>query len=186
MKLIFKGAEAEIWQDRDVIIKKRVKKSYRIPEIDVQLRKRRTRSEAAILSRASRLGLPVPRVLDSGDFEIIMQFIQGIRLRDSGISGYEERIGQAIASMHSAGIVHGDLTTSNMIERGGEIFLIDFGLGKFSSRFEDFASDIFLLQEVLGSEKALDPVLNAYKRNYSNSKDVLNQLDKIRKRRRYK
>lgn len=46
MKLIAQGAEGKIYKTDDRIIKERIKKNYRISEIDSKLRKERTRAEA--------------------------------------------------------------------------------------------------------------------------------------------
>ena len=100
-------------------------------------------------------------------------------------------LGQAMARLHSAGIVHGDLTTSNMIFSKGRLYLIDFGLGKFSGKVEDQAVDLHLLYGALKSahfrhlEEAWKNLLKVYKQNYSKSKEVLKRLEKIGMRRRY-
>jgi Kae1-associated kinase Bud32 len=101
-------------------------------------------------------------------------------------------MGESIARLHSAGIVHGDLTTSNMIFKDDRLYIIDFGLGKISSKVEDQAVDLYLLYEALKSthlrllDEAWGAVLNAYKQNYVKSKEVLSRIAKIEKRRRYK
>jgi TP53 regulating kinase-like protein len=89
------------------------------------------------------------------------------------------RIGQVVGSMHKAGVVHGDLTTSNLILRAsdlpldqnpekhferqnpeditespsmaGDIFLIDFGLASTSAYDEDRAVDLYVLERAFGS-----------------------------------
>ena len=100
-----------------------------------------------------------------------------------------------VAALHSAGIVHGDLTTSNMIISKGRICLIDFGLSKNSSKIEDQATDLYLLYEAIRAAhfKALKicwgNVLNAYIQKYTNtskSAEVIKRLEIIGKRRRYK
>jgi tRNA A-37 threonylcarbamoyl transferase component Bud32 len=87
-------------------------------------------------------------------------------------------MGESIGKLHSAGIIHGDLTTSNMIfkdavQKGGteerrrqqtpsgkgaanftqeaRLYIIDFGLGKISGKIEDQAVDLYLLYEALKS-----------------------------------
>ena len=62
MKLIAQGAEAKIYESGDSILKHRIKKSYRLKQLDDKLRKDRTRAEARILKRASRAGIQVPSV----------------------------------------------------------------------------------------------------------------------------
>ena len=80
-KILFQGAEALILLDENIISKKRVKKSYRIPELDEKIRKLRTRSEAKLLERASRV-ISVPRIIkmDEENKEILMEFVKGKRI----------------------------------------------------------------------------------------------------------
>ncbi|KAI0031008.1 hypothetical protein K488DRAFT_79311 [Vararia minispora EC-137] len=69
------------------------------------------------------------------------------------------RIGTEIAKMHLADIVHGDLTTSNMMLRlpsasptnQPTLFLIDFGLAYTSALAEDKAVDLYVLERAFGS-----------------------------------
>ncbi len=61
-------------------------------------------------------------------------------------------IGSAIGKMHDAGVVHGDLTTSNIMikesapEPGFLIALIDFGLALMQPSIEDKAVDLYVLE----------------------------------------
>ena len=61
-KLISQGAEASIFLNEDVnqIIKRRIKKSYRIAILDDRIRKQRTRSEAKLIEKAFKV-IPVPQ-----------------------------------------------------------------------------------------------------------------------------
>ena len=80
-KIIFHGAEAIILKDKKNIIKKRVKKSYRISELDERIRKLRTRSETRLLEKASEK-IPVPKIIKSDEKskKIIMKFIDGKKI----------------------------------------------------------------------------------------------------------
>ena len=61
-------------------------------------------------------------------------------------------IGIEIAKMHLADIIHGDLTTSNMMLRpNGELVLIDFGLSYVSTLVEDKAVDLYVLERAFAS-----------------------------------
>lgn len=63
-------------------------------------------------------------------------------------------IGRSIASMHAIDVIHGDLTTSNMLLRSTtppSIVLIDFGLSYVSSLVEDKAVDLYVLERALAS-----------------------------------
>jgi len=93
--------------------------------------------------------------------------------------------------MHKNGIVHGDLTTSNMILKNNKIYFIDFGLGEFSKRIENFAIDLSVLKEAFKSThfKHLNLLwqsfIKGYKQTNDKSKEVLESLNEIEKRGRY-
>jgi TP53 regulating kinase-like protein len=191
-----RGAEAVISKENDVIVKERIKKGYRLPELDEQLRKKRTATEAKLLRAARRAGVNTPKILEEDKFSIKMENIPGKKVRDilSGKNAAEicTKIGIAVGKLHSYGIIHGDLTTSNMIVKDDELFFIDFGLGFMSQRPEDKATDLHLLHEALESthfdvlEKAWQTVLKAYNEQYSDGKKVIKTLLEVEKRGRYK
>ena len=66
MKQIAQGAEAKIYLEKGNIIKQRFPKSYRYPEIDKILIKRRTKAEAKILEKVSKM-INVPKLIISKD-----------------------------------------------------------------------------------------------------------------------
>ena len=66
MKLIARGAEAELYLDKDKVVKDRIKKDYRHEIIDNFIRKRSTRKEVKLLQKASKL-IPVPDVISTID-----------------------------------------------------------------------------------------------------------------------
>ncbi|MEK6934264.1 MAG: KEOPS complex kinase/ATPase Bud32 [Nanoarchaeota archaeon] len=203
MKLIQIGAEAKLFREGNELIKERVVKGYRLKEIDEKLRKFRTRRETKILNKLDF----VPKIIDSDDknMKITMEFIEGDLVKDvlDNLNKKERekvclKIGEQIGEMHDLDIIHGDLTTSNMIIKGRslstsmEIFFIDFGLGFFSKRLEDKAVDLRLFRQALESkhfnvsDECYENVINGYRRS-RNSKEVLKWLeDKVEKRGRYK
>jgi len=61
MHIIKRGAEAVIYDVGDAVLKYRVKKGYRIREIDESQRRKRTKREARIMTEARRIGVLVPR-----------------------------------------------------------------------------------------------------------------------------
>ncbi|KAH7918359.1 hypothetical protein BV22DRAFT_1115439 [Leucogyrophana mollusca] len=78
-------------------------------------------------------------------------------------------IGTEIAKMHLADIIHGDLTTSNMMLRCGtnDLVLIDFDLSYHSALIEDKATDLYVLERAFASthpnsEPLFASVLAAY------------------------
>ncbi len=199
MEILAKGAEAVIGLEGNSVIKERIKKSYRIPELDNSIRKQRTSIEASLFDKARRTGLPVPLVLEQQASILKLEYIEGKKLKDvlndlekEELVNLSTEIGEIIAHVHSAGIMHGDLTTSNFILKENQLYIIDFGLGKFTKRVEDYATDLYLLYEALNSthSKILDVcwknIIDGYKKDFEKSPEVLKRLDEISKRRRYK
>jgi len=197
MKIIGRGAEAVLYMENGNLIKERIKKGYRTEEIDQRLRKRRTKLESKILSRARRVGVPTPSVFNTGDYKIEMEFIEGERLKEllQKVSSKERKelaleIGQLVGKLHSSGIIHGDLTTSNMIFRD-KIYFIDFGLAFHSSSIEDQAIDLHLLHQAYQSthfqnlEELWGFTVKGYKETFKGWEAVLKRLEQIRKRGRY-
>ena len=199
-RIVQRGAEAVLYLDgRGSLVKERVKKGYRIPELDESIRKRRSRLEARLLEKARRGGVPVPKAELADDYIIKMDYIDGKRLKDTlnGMKPSEQqdvaaKMGGMVAELHAANLVHGDLTTSNMIYKDRCIYLIDFGLGKVSHKVEDKATDLFLLWEAVRSthfrisDELWKKIINKYMQQYSDARDVLSRFGKIERRRRYK
>lgn len=194
--LFARGAEAVIKKEGGAIVKERVAKGYRLPQLDAQLRRKRARSEARLLREARRAGVAVPVVVEEKDVSITIEYIDGKKVKD--VLGEENcstlcaAIAASVATLHAAHIVHGDLTTSNMILKGDVLYLIDFGLGFISQRAEDKANDLYVLREALEAThfpvfvEAWDIILNTYSAKYPEVAAVMRQLKKIEKRRRYK
>ena len=127
MKLISQGAEAKIYLTKNsnaeqLVAKERIPKGYRHKQLDEQIRKRRTKSEAKILTKALALNINVPQVLNTDKHSIHLQFIEGDRLSET-LNSYPKKkqfkimqqIGEQVALLHKNNIIHGDLTTSNTI-----------------------------------------------------------------------
>lgn len=196
METICQGAEAVLKRDGSALIKERVKKSYRLDGIDTKLRRLRTRSEAKLLAAARRAGADVPRVIETTEFLIKMDFIEGNKIKDVLCEGNCRELAQKMAAiaatLHNTGIIHGDLTTSNMVLKDGCLWLIDFGLGFFSSRIEDKAMDLRLLKQIISSthndvyETFWDSFEDTYRSSYDEGDKVIKTLHLIEKRGRYK
>jgi Kae1-associated kinase Bud32 len=195
-KVIAQGAEALLVRKGNVLFKDRIKKGYRHPKIDSILRKRRTRSEARIISRADMI-IDVPKIRKVKETEIEMDFISGKRLSEHLDKMNEKKalalckiIGKNIALLHDKDIIHGDLTTSNMVFSAGKVYFIDFGLAFHSSRIEDKAVDLHLLRQAFESkhflrwQKCFNAVLSGYKNK--DKERILKQLSKVEMRGRYK
>jgi TP53 regulating kinase-like protein len=148
---------------------------------------------------------------------------EAVRGRGAGEEGAEammkdlmRRIGAAVGKLHSVGVVHGDLTTSNMMLRrtatethtrqgedgetaavsgnaalAGEIVLIDFGLAQQTVQEEDRAVDLYVLERAFGSthpreEGMFGELLEGYRTAFKGSKGTLRRLEDVRMRGRKK
>ena len=205
-KILQRGAEANIIfvEPKDgepFIIKDRIKKSYRLQEIDEEIRFRRTRAEAKLLEKASKIidspnPFFEPFIKNSSKLKI--PFINGKKLSEylDSFSMEDQKkicriIGENIASLHDKDIIHGDLTTSNMILKDGKVFFIDFGLGFSSHKIEDKAVDLHLLRQALEARhfKNWQDLFAEVKIGYASSKNsspVFEQFKKVESRGRYK
>ncbi|MAH43030.1 Kae1-associated kinase Bud32 [archaeon] len=192
--IIAQGAEAILTKKGDILEKQRIEKGYRIKQIDDTLRKKRTTLEQRMIRKARRAGVSTPQLEDSeNNTTIVMEFIDGRTIRDFNEipDDISEKIGEHIAKLHRNNIIHGDLTTSNMILSDKDIYFIDFGLSFTSEKVEDQAVDLQLLNQALTSthsnaEIAWKKVLKAYSLNYNKSTGVLQRLTALDKRGRYK
>ena len=198
--VVAQGAEAKIFLDEknNLIIKDRIAKSYRLKELDDKIRKRRTKSEKNILEKACKIiNAPNPFPLKEFD-KIKMPFIDGKKLSEHldkfSLEKQKEilkKIGESVAKLHDADIIHGDLTTSNMILVDKKIYFIDFGLGYISRKIEDKAVDLHLLKHALEARHfknwkiLFDEFLDGY-RTESESKKIMERLTAVEKRGRYK
>ena len=200
MKQISSGAEATIYQNKDKIIKHRIPKSYRHPELDKKIIKRRTKAETKIMIKASEI-IPVPKPEAQKETDkIIMPFTEGDKLSLT-LDDYSKekqqkimfQIGETIAKLHKENIIHGDLTTSNMILKKEMVYIIDFGLGFQNGKYEDKGVDIHLLKQALEAKhfKDWEILFNQFEEGYlsiqpEEAENVFTRLKAIEKRGRYK
>ena len=213
MELIKKGAEANLYLDDfskvlhtagegKVIVKHRISKRYRVSGLDKQLRESRTALEAKLFADAKLVGVPAPVVyeVDRIGMRIVMEFVDGRqvkivldKLRPKDRRRLCERIGKQVARLHLAGIIHGDLTTSNMIlTRGGKVYFVDFGLGEYNPSLESRGVDLHLLKRALQSihfritDEAYRAVVAGYRREFGKgAEEVIKRVEEIEKRGRY-
>jgi len=196
MKLIAQGAESKLFLDRGKVIKDRFRKTYRIKEIDEKLRKARTKREARVLDKLQQINFPTPKLIYNNEKDTLeIKYIKGKlvknELNENNCIKLSKEIGGKVAILHNNNIIHGDLTTSNMIFNK-EIFFIDFGLSFFSEKIEDKAVDLHLLKEALESkhskiwEKSYKAALDSYLKKAVNGKKVLERIKIVEKRGRYK
>jgi TP53 regulating kinase-like protein len=206
LKIIAKGAEADLffdpdWNGKRVIIKQRNVKKYRHHELDALIRRYRTIHEAQIIHRAKNAGVPTPIIyqVDPEKTTIVMEFIEGKKVRDivAKLEDSDKRrmfavIGCKAGCLHRAGIIHGDLTTSNIIKTDKRIVFIDFGLAELSSEMEKRGVDLNLMNRMLASTHFVDQnlLLNAFKEGYlkamgSEGEGAWRRMEEIALRGRY-
>jgi len=197
------GAEAMLdsatWLGRDVVLKQRVVKGYRHPSLDRSLQTFRIKNEVRLMLEARKAGIPVPVIysVDLSENRIVMEEIPGVRVKDALESLPEEeartvcdKIGELAGKLHANDIVHGDLTTSNMLLDRDRIVVIDFSLGSRSSELEDKGVDMHLLEEAFHSahyrrSELYETVKDSYVKAYPGGADVLRKVKEIEKRGRY-
>ncbi|BFZ60757.1 serine/threonine-protein kinase bud32 [Saitoella coloradoensis] len=214
--LIKQGAEALAYKttfltpDTPALLKVRPKKEWRHPTLDARLTKHRVLAEARLLVKCKQAGVPVPGVyfIDEARGEVWMEWIEGRSVRDAlqavdsgaesedtvgdaGKEGLFKSIGRALAVMHETEVVHGDLTTSNLMltpAPENKVVIIDFGLGSVSISEEDKAVDLYVLERAFASthpksEAQFEKVLEGYQEAYpKGSRLVLKRLEDVRMR----
>lgn len=199
-QIIGRGAEAIIYLENNTVTKDRISKSYRHPDLDKKIIKRRTKAETKILKLAGEIIL-TPNVYDTKEKnKINMEMIEGDKLAET-LDNYQlkkqkevlSKIGTSVAKLHEAGIIHGDLTTSNMILKKNEVYFIDFGLGFLNGKYEDKGVDVHLLKQALEAKhfKNWEILFSEFEKSYREvepieSEKVFIRLVKIEKRGRYK
>ncbi len=188
--IIARGAEAIIIKKENSVLKNRISKGYRIKELDDELRSKRTRSEAKILHKVKDFA---PKVIYADKQILEMEFIEGDVVKnilDKNI-GLARKIAFQTAKMHDLDIIHGDLTTSNMIlDKNENIVFIDFGLSFVSNKVEDKAVDLHLFREALESKhyKFEKEIWGEFLKGYSpkNKDEILSRLELVEQRGRNK
>ena len=200
--LLKRGAEAELrrteWHARAAVEKVRVPKPYRHARLDDDLRRSRLRMEARLMAEARRIGVSVPILydVDLRGHRLVMEFVDGPTVKEVLQKRLAEprlvalAIGQMVGALHANGLVHGDLTTSNMIWRGERIHVIDFSMGERTSSLESQGVDLRLLKEAWTSAHydladRFEDVLAAYQEAYPKAGAAFAKLREIEDRGRY-
>ncbi|XP_004698365.1 EKC/KEOPS complex subunit TP53RK [Echinops telfairi] len=209
LELVKQGAEARVFRGpflgRAAVVKHRFPKGYRHPALEGRLR-RRTVQEARALFRCRRAGISAPVVFfvdyasnclymeEIADSVTVRDYIQstlGSENAPQSLSRLASAMGQVLGRMHDEDLIHGDLTTSNMLLKGPpeqlNIVLIDFGLSFISALPEDKGVDLYVLEKAfLSTHPNTEPVFEAFLQSYSASsrkaKPVLKKLDEVRLR----
>lgn len=194
--IIQQGAEATIYKIGNKVAKERLPKSYRLKELDDKIRIRRTKKEKKLLEKASKI-INCPKPLENKEkTKILIPYVEGKKLSEhlDNLKNHEEicqQIGKQIAKLHDNEIIHGDLTTSNMILSNKKVFFIDFGLGFQSNKPEDKAVDLHVIRQALEARhfKKYKEYWKNIELGYKTSKNhklVLERLNKVESRGRYK
>ncbi|XP_023795725.1 TP53-regulating kinase, partial [Cyanistes caeruleus] len=109
----------------------------------------------------------------------------------SGLHKLAEKMGELLARMHDEDIIHGDLTTANLLLRPPmeklDLVLIDFGLSFISGLPEDKGVDLYVLEKAFISthpdtETMFQALLKAYAATSKKSGPVIKKLDEVRLR----
>jgi len=215
IEMIKQGAEAKLYSvkflGKPAIVKERLPKKYRHPKLDEILSKERTKTEAKCIMRCRMNGIHTPALfwVDLVHNRIYMEYLQDsttakdylIQLQSSHDSGdsiqarlaeFGRKIGHVLGKLHKGNIIHGDLTTSNILLQNpteeSPVVLIDFGLGYVDGSPEDKGVDLYVLERALlsthpNSESLFAAVLESYSREYGKgATDVIKKLDEVRLR----
>lgn len=200
MKILGTGAEATVFETTylgfPAVVKRREPKKYRNKKLDEKIRFRRTKQECFLLHNAKMAGVLCPAILkvDKKNSEITMEFVLGKKAKlVLGKKNFKKicfQIGAEIGKLHSKEIIHGDLTTDNLILQKNKIFFVDFGLGFFSKKTEDRATDLLSLKKTFQAthfalKGGFGAVLAGYKKTAPNAEQVEKTIAEIEARTRY-
>ena len=217
-ELIAQGAEARVYKGvylgRPALIKERFEKKYRHVDLDTRITKDRMKAECRAMVRAKAAGVVTPAIylmhLERRciymeyieDAIVLKDFIdkqvsKGLDL-DDPLNFIARGLGTIIARLHSRNIIHGDLTTSNVILRNldeklnieecdvaNNFVMIDFGLARVESSVEDKAVDLYVLERSLLSAHSEVPslfseIFNVYQKCYTNKKQCKEVVSKYK------
>lgn len=170
------------------IVKYRPPKPYRHPKIDASLTKNRTIGEVKFMAKLARVGLSAPAVIlaDFPNGIIWMEYV-GNELANGEVSSFKNhlwyleknasheecvdesvkeicsKVGALIGRLHMNDMIHGDLTSSNIILQDNDAVLIDFGLSSYSGLPEDKAVDLYVLERaILSTHSAFSDYYTAW------------------------
>ncbi|CAF4860700.1 unnamed protein product [Pieris macdunnoughi] len=227
-KLLKQGAEAKLlvcnYLGKPTLIKERFQKNYRHPDLDEAITKERIKNEARSIVRCKAIGVKTPTLylVDFDRRRIYMQhfensitakdFIINTKKLETGdgsdnLNILSQKIGETVRKLHENSIIHGDLTTSNILiikknpasnvsksleQDNMELVMIDFGLSHTSSNAEDMGVDLYVLERAIISThndcpdlfpRILESYQNIKTKNKSyNIREVINKFEEVRAR----
>uniref|UniRef100_UPI00358E3828 EKC/KEOPS complex subunit TP53RK n=1 Tax=Myxine glutinosa TaxID=7769 RepID=UPI00358E3828 len=131
--LLRQGAEARLYRGtflgRSAVIKERFPRKYRHSVLDARLSSRRTVQEVRTALRCRRAGIAAPAIYfvdlvsnvifmeDLADAETLREHLGSSPLGSRNVEALAGIVGHTLARLHDQDIIHGDLTTSNMLLR---------------------------------------------------------------------
>ncbi|KAH8379336.1 hypothetical protein KR009_004241 [Drosophila setifemur] len=214
LEILKQGAEGRLYlgdfKGESCLIKERFVKKYRHPDLDTQITRQRMKAEAKAAGRCLAAGILAPRILhsDLSSHKLYMEFFDKAQTAkqfiQETVAGKPEnqaklalqelcsRIGGIIGKMHSNHIIHGDLTTSNILinpkNSDYEVIFIDFGLSHYNQATEDKGVDLYVLERALLSTHSEQPylfesILASYRKECGKDEEaVLSKFEEVRAR----
>ncbi|XP_064547443.1 EKC/KEOPS complex subunit TP53RK [Drosophila montana] len=217
LEVLKQGAEGRLYlgefKGESCLIKERFVKKYRHLELDTQITRQRMKAEVKAAGRCLAAGILAPRILHSdltshklymeyfGSAQTAKQFIQKTVAESTDEQAKQRleelctRIGGIIGRMHANNIIHGDLTTSNILinpnpntSSSYDIIFIDFGLSHYNQATEDKGVDLYVLERALLSTHSEQPylfehILAAYRKECGKDEEaVLAKFEEVRAR----
>lgn len=215
-KLIYQGAEGKIYissyKSEECLVKERFVKEYRHPTLDQHLTKSRIKAEEKACKRCEKAGVLTPKIFEADlrgrkiymeylktsitAKQYIVQYLDPDNLDEEKVNKLTVAIGSNVGKLHANNIIHGDLTSSNILLKPKEgtkdfedydLVMIDFGLSSYSTTAEDKGVDLYVLERALISthskfDMLFPKILEAYKETYEGSKEIINRLNAVRAR----
>ena len=210
--ILNQGAEGKLYLSeyggKKCLVKERFTKKYRHPELDKQLTKQRIKAEQKAVERCNAAGVLTPKFynVDLNERKIYMEYFgKSITAKDrietlsNESDGYPkiqelaEKIGEVIGKLHANHIIHGDLTTSNILldptdDGDNRTIMIDFGLSQYSESAENKGVDLYVLERALLSTHSQIPdlfnlILKSYRLNNPHKcSEVIAKFEAVRAR----
>ncbi len=193
VRVLAEGAEAIVYETTlggmKALMKRRMQKKYRVPEMDAKIRSVRSKNEARIIAMVSKAGINAPKLLLYDGNDLYMSAVDGKKLSDALNSGKVgggifKGVGEILGKLHTAGIAHGDYTPANIILGKDGAYVIDFGLSEITNSAEERAFDVLLMKRAIGKAQ-YSSFLGGYSSCFAGSKEVLERLALIERRGRY-
>lgn len=210
IEVLKQGAEARLYigtyNGNQCLIKERFAKQYRLPELDKTLTKSRIKAEQKTVKRCEDAGILVPKLynVDFNERKVYMEYfdkaitakdfilqIQKMESPEKHLDELTKRIGAVVGKFHANNIIHGDLTTSNILidqkEDDYNLIMIDFGLSYYSASHEDKGVDLYVLERALLSTHSSLPdlfeaIMKEYKEANPSSLETIKKFEEVRAR----